>query len=320
MRFPRLLRLAGRAALLAGSILIFTHTASAAATFSGSGYGAYAAALDQFSEQSGSTPAQGSSSTSIQTDLFPSGGDLVPTPTTIPATASAFAAAGPATGDGNLLEIRSYGHTDSHGQTVGASSPWPDTQTNAGWTGVVATVSGPTGSTLPSTIRLEFQATYSPPSSLTPWGIQSSVFSPQELTLINHYGGGNDLNLVNAGTALQPGEAPVKLTSAGLLQGNFHIDLSLSPSGVSQPFGLALASNLPVMLYMGQSLTNSNFMSVSLAGITLPDGSSLDSQGYSVNFQSGLPYDPNPVPEPATWVMWGLVAAGYGLRVQRRSR
>ena len=291
--------------------------ASASSTFSGTGFGASAQALDQYSSQSGSNPASASTTTTIHYTLFPTATSNGPTPASIQATASAYAAAGPATGDGNLLEIRSYGYTNNPGMTVGAYSVSPQTETSATWSGVAATVLAPAGSALPGSIRLEFQATYSPPSSLTSFGIQGPSFAPQQVTLINQFGTGTNLSLVGAGTALQPGEAPVQLNAAGLLQGDFHLDLPLSSSGVSQVFGLSLASDLPVML-SSLNVTNINNMSLALVGMELPDGTSLDAQGYSVSFQSGLPYAPLPVPEPAAWAAWGLVAAVCGLRCRRR--
>jgi hypothetical protein len=56
-------------------------------------------------------------------------------------------------------------------------------------------------------------------------------------------------------------------------------------------------------------------ISLSLTGVTLPDGTPLTAAGYGVSFASGMALPEQPVPEPATFVVWGLLAvAAFTLR------
>ena len=64
-------------------------------------------------------------------------------------------------------------------------------------------------------------------------------------------------------------------------------------------------------------------ISVSLKGINLPNGTSLTADGYSVSFNSAagpIQLGPvsQPVPEPTTWAVWGVMAACGALRLRRR--
>jgi len=58
-------------------------------------------------------------------------------------------------------------------------------------------------------------------------------------------------------------------------------------------------------------------VSLSLTGVTLPDGIPLTADDYSVSFASGMTLPEAPVPEPATFVAWGVLE-GAALMVRRR--
>jgi hypothetical protein len=91
--------------------------------------------------------------------------------------------------------------------------------------------------------------------------------------------------------------------------GTFDLKLALHPDGVSDPFSLSLSSGQYVsphsMGYLGYWTST---MSLSLTGVTLPDGTPLTSDGYGTTFASGLTLPEQPVPEPAAWFVWSLLA------------
>lgn len=90
--------------------------------------------------------------------------------------------------------------------------------------------------------------------------------------------------------------------------GTFDVKLALHPDGVSDPFSLTVTSGQSVQPNWWTSSVNSvNSISLSLTGVTLPDGTPLSAVGYGVSFASGMILPEQPVPEPATYVVWGLL-------------
>jgi len=93
--------------------------------------------------------------------------------------------------------------------------------------------------------------------------------------------------------------------------GTLNITLALHPNGVSDPFSLSVSSigsSSPLVDALSTSSYSSS-ISLSLTGVTLPDGTPLSAAGYSASFASGMALPEQPVPEPATVVVWGLLAA-----------
>jgi hypothetical protein len=130
---------------------------------------------------------------------------------------------------------------------------------------------------------------------------------------------GPQVLLPAAGTAIQQGEQPATLLPNGSLTASFHVDVPLSPSGVStHPFSVSLVDwfgGVPSNL----STSIKDAMSVSLTGIDLPNGQSLTADGNSVTFNSAAgPFWVEPAPEPATWAAWGMIVAYGALRHHRR--
>ena len=195
-------------------------------------------------------------------------------------------------------------------------SPDSGIQANAWWDNVAATLHGPTVSAMPSSIRLEFQITYSPPNTASLYDIAQPNLVAQGLV------GTGVPALTSAGTPLQPGEPAVQALSNGLLSGTFHLDLPLSATGTSQQFSLGLTSDLDLfkVLYSWPG-TLQLPMSLSLTGIYLPDGTPIAAAGDSVTFDSGLPPPiVAPVPEPTSVAAWCLLAAGAAMKLHRRKR
>lgn len=100
----------------------------------------------------------------------------------------------------------------------------------------------------------------------------------------------------------------------------FHLDLPVDDAGVSAPFSLGLESVPSVGLVSNQFVSaDHRDFTVSLTDVRLPDGTPLTSQVYAVSFASGLSWS-EPVPEPASLAIWGLVACVAGRTARRRAR
>jgi hypothetical protein len=274
--------------------------------YSGDGVSSYVNALGPYGFQVGSTPASASGTANVNYTLYPL------TTGSATATATAWALATP--GGTDLLQVKNYLSSNGpQGPFVGAFSVPPESTAAASWNNVQATVTGPAGTALPDSIRLEFQVTYQTPTafenSFIVNGLGWPAFPPG--LSVN----GAPFVLTSAGTALQAGEQPVQALANGSLTGFFHLDLPLSALGTSQQFSLSLGSDLA-----GLGTTLSDTKTLSLAGIYLPDGTPISADGYSVSFESGLPPPPlQPVPEPGALAMW-VILAGSGAAWFRRRK
>jgi len=274
--------------------------------YSGTGASAYVSALGQSDSQVGSTPASASGTATVNYTQYPN------SPGSTNATATAWASATPGATD--LLQVQNYlSSSGSQGPFVGTFSPVvPESTAAASWNYVEAKVTGPAGNSLPGSIRLEFQVNYQTPSSffngLGPVNGLGWPAFPYALAV-----NGSQIPLTSAGTPLQPGEQPVQTQSNGSLMGTFHLDLPLSASGVSQEFSIGLGSDLA-----GLGKTLSDYKSLSLIGIYLPDGTPISADGYSVSFDSGLPPPPPQTPEPSTLAVWVLLVGSGAFIVHRR--
>jgi MYXO-CTERM domain-containing protein len=178
------------------------------------------------------------------------------------------------------------------------------------WGNVTATVQLPSGSPMPSSIRLEFQVNYSPSDVDAHQGLRAAYVG---LT------GSPMMLLPPAGSVIQDGEQPAQVQPNGSLFASFHVDVPISSSGVStRPFSVVLTDWLPG-LTPNTATSIRDAMSVSLKGIYLPDGTSLTADGDSVTFDSAAgPIQLETAPEPATWAAWGLIGAYGALRLRRR--
>ena len=274
--------------------------------YSGNGVSSYVNALGPYGLQVGSTPASASGTANVNYTQYPftTGSENV--------TASAWALATPGATD--LLQVKNSLSSDgAQGPFVGTFSVVPESTAATSWNNVQATVTGPAGTALPDSIRLEFQVTYQTPTvfanSFIVNGLGWPAFPPG-LTV-----NGGQIILTSAGTPLQTGEQPVQALPNGSLTGFFHLDLPLSALGTSQQFSLGLGSDLA-----GLGTTLSDSKTLSLAGIYLPDGTPISADGYNVSFESGLPPPPvQPVPEPGALAMW-VILAGSGAALYRRRK
>jgi hypothetical protein len=283
----------GLAAL--GVALVLAPMSRADVLYTGNGATAGAFAFGQESVQSGSTPAAVDATTS--------------SPGLPAATADASASATPGAAD--LLQV----HVAFSAPNVTSGNyPWMGSwDAGAQWGNVTAAVQAPSGSPMPSSIRLEFQVNYSAADVNLNEGS-----SPGRIVGVAVTGG--SYFLPPAGTALQDGEQPAQIQPNGSLTAGFHVDVPLSASGVStSSFSVVLSDWFPG-LPSNLSTSINDALSVSLTGIYLPDGTSLTADGYSVTFHSAAgPIRLEPVPEPATWAAWGVIAA-YGAWTLRRRR
>jgi MYXO-CTERM domain-containing protein len=100
-------------------------------------------------------------------------------------------------------------------------------------------------------------------------------------------------------------------------RGTFSIELELDESGLSEAFDLSLTSTPTLHVGSNMPYALEHEVTLSLLDVTLPDGTPLAEAGYSLEFESGLPW---PVPEPASAAAWGFVALGAFVLVRRRRR
>jgi hypothetical protein len=274
----------------------------------GNGAGAWVNTFDQTAVQNGSTPAVIQDTTTVNYTNYDMNNNASPGSVTASVNASASATPEAA----NLLQVQTSFAAPNPGRFAGPQSPWTGIEEEAYWGNVTATVHAAAGSPMPSSIRLEFQVNYAPGDIDAYSGLRASYLS---LT------GSPVILLPPAGSIIQNGEPPAQTQSNGSLSASVHLDVPLSPSGVSSStFAVGMSAWFPGMNNnMASSIHDA--MSVSLTGIYLPDGTSLTADGYTVSFQSAAgPIAFETVPEPATWTVWGGLAAFGALTHRRRHR
>ncbi len=191
-------------------------------------------------------------------------------------------------------------------------------QATASWNNDSLIVHAHSGASLPNSVQLQFKVDLWP-------GLTSTFVSPGLNGNLSIGINGINTNL----TPVAPGQyfwgvagdlGGVKLQPSspdGNQTGTLNITLALHPNGVSDPFSLSVSSigsSSPLVDALSTS-SYSSLISLSLTGVTLPDGTPLTAAGYSASFASGMALPEQPVPEPATFVVWGLLAvAAFTLR------
>lgn len=240
---------------------------------------------------------------------------------------------------GNLAA--SAGSDPAHLLQVTASSNAPDPGTleagaggtvagaaSASWTNDAAIVTAPAGSSLPNTIQLNFTLTFSDPHGIGP---NASLTATYNGTQLSYWG--SDMTAGPAaslygqptmGLHSEPGNAVDSSSIVSStnwqtqLTNTFHIDLSLSQSGLSAPLSLGLQLTPTMGLYSNSPVEFSGLTAnIALTSVTLPDGTPLSALGDLVSFESGLAA-PTAAPEPASLLVWGLVATAGAAAVRRR--
>ena len=191
------------------------------------------------------------------------------------------------------------------GPVVGSENP---IQATASWNNDSLIVHAPPGASLPDSVQLQFKVDLSPGITMAgPENGNLSIGINGINTNLTPGAWGQPLGGDLGGVKLQP----YWLGSTGYLQtGTFNITLALHPNGVSDPFSLSVSSvgsSSPLVDALYTSSYSSS-ISLSLTGVTLPDGTSLTAAGYGVSFASGMALPEQSVPEPATFVVWGLLA------------
>lgn len=199
------------------------------------------------------------------------------------------------------------------GPIVGTVHPL---QATASWNGDSLIVHAPPGASLPDSVQLQFKVDLSP--ALAGYGIYFGSGSGAPYLSIGINGKTTNLTPVNqlgsglggvvgdlGGVKLQPPDSPSYHQT-----GTFNIALALHPNGVSDPFSLSVSSSFGSSLYNGYEYgwRSGSSISLSLTGVTLPDGTPLTAAGYGGAFASGMALPEQSVPEPATFVVWGLLA------------
>lgn len=302
-----------RAVSALSSLIVASATANptlADVLYTGDGASAGVYALGQESVQSGSIPATIDESTSVNFTRYDSNGN--PYSASVPVAVDASASATP--GASTLLQLRLSLSAPDIGTISAGNDPVVSSDAGAQWGNVTTTVQAPSGSQMPSSIRLEFQVNY-PAADLNLYqgaGLRSAYLS---------FTGAPMVPLPAAGTAIESGEQAAQVQPNGTLAASFHMDVPLSPSGVStSPFSVLLSDWISE-LSSNRTTSINDALSVSLKGIYLPDGTSLTADGYSVTFDSAagpirlLPE--TATPEPATWAAWSVIATAGALMLRR---
>ncbi|MCA1686522.1 MAG: hypothetical protein LC745_11225, partial [Planctomycetia bacterium] len=186
------------------------------------------------------------------------------------------------------------------------------------------TVTPPAGSNLPDAVRLNFTLTFSVPRSIPYAGLTVNDNGTQL-----GYSYSDPVLYLGPGIRSDPSNGAVVDSTAVsfdpgrnlvTLKDTFHLDLPLDRSGLSSPFNLGLhLSPFMGMTSNGSTRYSDLAANLALTGLTLTDGTPLAPTGDSVAFASGLA-SANPVPEPASLLAWGLIAATSGAVTVRRSR
>jgi hypothetical protein len=154
-----------RRQIVLGTLLCFAlpSTCFADVIFTGDGASAYAWALGQASPPY-ANPAYVSQTATVQYTIYTGAGvghDQNPlTPATVNVSETAYGAVTP--GAANRLAISSSYSSPGFLNPIGAPQPGVDLIASASWSNVQATVQGPPGTAPPSSIRLEFNVTYTP--------------------------------------------------------------------------------------------------------------------------------------------------------------
>lgn len=259
--------------------------------------------LDQSSSQSGAT-----AQSSIQRDATISYYSAAYGPETTQAHGSATAIASGTTA--NLLStdarfIAPFAAAPSvWGQTVAAS---------ASWDGDRIQIQSAPGQALPDTIRVNFSIDYYdvPRREISdPIATITATFNGKSATIGEGDRASSDLSALDSFT-----ETPYNNIFSAR-QALFHIDLPVNALGLSDPFQVGLKE----AALISPSTGNYYFagldygVSLSLTSMTLADGKTPESEGYSVSFASGL-QSPNPVPEPG---VFAILVVGLGVVAIRR--
>ncbi|WP_422929273.1 hypothetical protein [Singulisphaera sp. PoT] len=219
----------------------------------------------------------------------------------------------------------------------GIEPPTNRTSISASWSNDVVTVSNSSGSAPPDSIRLNFTLTYATPGEITPSGIRATYNGQQDSvsnTGVTGYtsqqfqhniDGYTKLPLPIDSTTINNRDSPTFLTDT------FHVDLHLDAKGQSDPLNLKLELT-PAMTLVANSEIRFGTLAgdpvdlygnLALTSVTLPDGMPLSALGDSVTFLSGLQAPGTlaaPVPEPTTFLAWGLVLSLGGLAKASRRR
>jgi hypothetical protein len=207
----------------------------------------------------------------------------------------------------NLLTASTY---LKYGPTGVLSAPivGPDNpiQATASWNNDSLIVHAPPGTSLPDSVQLQFKVDVLP--GLPGAGGENGSLSigingnNTQLTGFGFLGAGLPGGGEVGGVKLQPIDSELHHQT-----GTFNIALALHPNGVSDPFSLSVSSigSPAANLNTFGALSYASSISLSLTGVTLPDGTPLTAAGYGGSFASGMAL---PVPEPATFVVWGLLA------------
>ena len=219
----------------------------------------------------------------------------------------------------HLLQVNASAYSPDPGVLGGPGSPLASA--TASWTNDAVTVTAPVGGTLPDAIRLNLTLTFAAPGQIPYAGLTTTYNgTTRNYSVFKGLSGPYDIRTDN--TALVDSSTTTSNSngSSATLKETFHIDLPLSKSGLSAPFSLGLQLSPSVGLVNGEGISYTGLTgNLALTGVTLPDGTSLAALGDSVSFESGL-HLPGAVPEPASLLVWGLIAATAGMMAVRRAR
>ena len=229
----------------------------------------------------------------------------------------------------NLLSASaSYFEGATLGRPAAVAGP---VQATASWTGdrLLLQSSGSNG--LPDSVRVNFSLTFlAPGAGDIVSGIPRGTLATITASFNNRDGAlsvgrlfptsasGTPFDSIEAKPYIPPGWEGPWASREVAYKATFHLDLPLSASGISDPFSLGLKVDAATDFGMHgyAALSGLDGVTLSMTSLSLADGNTPESEGYSVAFASGL-VSPDPVPEPTTIA---VLAAGFGAIVLRRAR
>src|SRR5208283_2921186 len=186
---------------------------------------------------------------------------------------------GSASASGNPDNLLTASATLNMGETGVLRAPISHSyspEATASWNNDAVIVHAPPGVSLPNSARLQFKVDLLPDAQRQEGAMNVAVLQINGHMIVVDWNGSTDLKFHP--TLPYPG------TGGGSDQqhytATFNINLALHPDGVSDPFSLSLQTGRSIQPNTMFNWYSGDSVSLSLTGVTLPDGTPLTAAGY----------------------------------------